>query len=114
MCRIAIEYYGCCRTTVKDVLYDPCSVQGCYNPEHVEEYNMEECSICWAERKIMEERERETRRREARERVEMWAMGVTGENNVDGDEDEKMMEGMKISENGGREPRADGGQGDRG
>jgi hypothetical protein len=27
----------------------------------------------------------------ARERVEVWAMGVTGENNVDADEAEKMM-----------------------
>lgn len=74
---------------------------------------MEECSICRAERKIMEEREREARRREARRQVELWAMGVTGENNVDTDEAEKMMEGMEIFENGGREPGVDGGQGDR-
>jgi len=135
---MTIEYYGCCRTTVGDVHYDPCSAQGCHNPELVEEYNMEECSICRAEREIMEERERETRRREARERVERWVMEVAGQNiveaddiekmtgdkrisdregeeeEVEGADVEKMLEGMEFSENGEREPAADGGQGNGG
>lgn len=69
---------------------------------------MEECSICRAERKKMEEREREARRREVRERVEMWAMGVTGENNVEADEAEKMAGGMRISDSEVWENRVEG------
>ena len=59
MCKLVTEYYGCCRTTFYETRYEPCCPRGCKYVLAVDEYNMEECSVCEAVREEMEAKERE-------------------------------------------------------